>query len=120
MHYCSCNVIQCGKRPSESHEGVGRTKNLPAERTFLVMQKEICGLTAVGVDQVLAENVARGVASTSLAQGGLPTRKRKLRKVCAPESSPKALQVVSLLEVWALWKFDTLWEQATCHSSMVV
>ena len=24
------------------------------------MQKEICGLTPVGVDQVLAENVARG------------------------------------------------------------
>ena len=41
------------------------------------------------------------VASASLAQGGLPTRKRKLRKVCAPESSPKTLQVVSLPEVWA-------------------
>jgi hypothetical protein len=23
-NYCSCNVIQCGKRPGESHEGVGR------------------------------------------------------------------------------------------------
>ena len=26
LHYCSCNVIQCGKRPGESHEGVGRKK----------------------------------------------------------------------------------------------
>ena len=26
-NYCSCNVIQCGKRPGESHEGVGREKN---------------------------------------------------------------------------------------------
>ena len=59
LHYCSCNVIQCGKRPGESHEGVGRKKDLPAEGTFLAMQKEIRGLTAVGVDQVLAENVAR-------------------------------------------------------------
>ena len=25
-NYCSCNVIQCGKRPDESHEGVGRKK----------------------------------------------------------------------------------------------
>ena len=25
-NYCSCNVIQCGKRPGESHEGVGRKK----------------------------------------------------------------------------------------------
>ena len=27
-NYCSCNVIQCGKRPGESHEGVGRKKML--------------------------------------------------------------------------------------------
>ena len=27
-NYCSCNVIQCGKRPGESHEGVGRKKNM--------------------------------------------------------------------------------------------
>ena len=26
-NYCSCNVIQCGKRPGESHEGVGRKKS---------------------------------------------------------------------------------------------
>ena len=26
-NYCSCNVIQCGKRPGESHEGVGTEKN---------------------------------------------------------------------------------------------
>ena len=32
---------------------------LPAEGTFLAMQKEIRGLTAVGAGQVLAENVAR-------------------------------------------------------------
>ena len=57
-------------------------RDLPAEGTFLAMQKEIRGLTAVGAGQVLA-------ASASLAQGGLPTRKRKLRKVCAPESLPK-------------------------------
>ena len=25
-NYCLCNVIQCGKRPGESHEGVGRKK----------------------------------------------------------------------------------------------
>ena len=25
-NYWSCNVIQCGKRPGESHEGVGRKK----------------------------------------------------------------------------------------------
>ena len=25
-NYCSCNVIQCGKRPGQSHEGVGRKK----------------------------------------------------------------------------------------------
>ena len=49
-------------------------RDLPAEGTFLAMQKEIRGLTAVGAGQVLA-------ASASLAQGGLPTRKRKLRKV---------------------------------------
>ena len=27
-NYCSCNVIQCGKRPGESHEGVGRKKTI--------------------------------------------------------------------------------------------
>ena len=27
-NYCSCNVIQCGKRPGESHEGVGRKRDL--------------------------------------------------------------------------------------------
>ena len=41
------------------------------------------------------------MASASLAQGELPTRKKKLRKVCAPESLPKTLQVDSLPEVWA-------------------
>ena len=34
-------------------------RDLPAEGTFLAMQKEIRGLTAVGAGQVLAENVAR-------------------------------------------------------------
>ena len=34
-------------------------RDLRAEGTFLAMQKEIRGLTAVGVGQVLAENVAR-------------------------------------------------------------
>ena len=77
-------------------------KDLPAEGTFLAMQKEIRGLTAV-VDQVLAENVARESGQHIIGTRWLPTRKRKLRKVCAPESSPKTLQVVSLLEVWALW-----------------
>ena len=28
LHYCLCNVIQCGKRPGESHEGVGPKKML--------------------------------------------------------------------------------------------
>ena len=41
------------------------------------------------------------MASESSAQGGPPTRKRKPRKVCAPESLPKILQVDSLPEVWA-------------------
>ena len=50
---------------------------------------------------LVAHSRRERVASASLAQGGLPTRKRKLRKVCAPESSPKTLQVVSLPEVWA-------------------
>ena len=34
-------------------------RDLPAEGTFLAMQKEIRGLTAVGAGQVLAENVAK-------------------------------------------------------------
>ena len=41
-------------------------RDLLAEGTFLAMQKEIRGLTAVGAGQVLAENVER-VASASLA-----------------------------------------------------
>ena len=41
------------------------------------------------------------VASASSAPGGLPMRKRKLRRVCAPESLQRTLQVASLPEVWA-------------------
>ena len=33
-NYCSCNVIQCGKRPGESHEGVGRKKNFCGLHTW--------------------------------------------------------------------------------------
>ena len=77
-------------------------RDLPAEGTFLAMQKEIRGLTAVGAGQVLAENVARESGPAHhWHKVWLPTRKRKLRKVCAPESSPKTLQVDSLPEVWA-------------------
>ena len=59
-------------------------RDLPAEGTFLAMQKEIRGLTAVGAGQVLAENVARESGQRIIGT------KRKLRKVCAPESSPRA------------------------------
>ena len=39
-NYCSCNVIQCGKRPGESHEGVGRKKKAPvsAQMTLAALQ----------------------------------------------------------------------------------
>ena len=32
LHYCLCNVIQRGKRPGESHEGVGREKSSSANQ----------------------------------------------------------------------------------------
>ena len=32
LHYCSCNVIQCGERPGESHEGVGRKTDAARQR----------------------------------------------------------------------------------------
>ena len=76
-------------------------RDLPAEGTFLAMQKEIRGITLLVQVRFLPRMWQGKVASTSLAQGGLPTRKRKLRKVCAPESLPKILQVDSLPEVWA-------------------
>ena len=39
-NYCSCNVIQCGKRPGESHEGVGRKKC--CGRVFLCGPSGLC------------------------------------------------------------------------------
>ena len=60
-NYCSCNVIQCGKRPGESHEGVGRKRDLSdlarfhkseqvSQKYFLSIMQEIeesgeCGMT---------------------------------------------------------------------------
>ena len=78
---------------------MSRSGTCQLKEPFWPCRRRVRGLTAVGAGQVLAENVARESGSASLAQGGLPTRKRKLRKVCAPESSPKTLQVVSLPEV---------------------
>ena len=63
--YCDEFVVMdfCGQKiklwkPSGAVSDV-TLRDLPAEGTFLAMQKEIRGLTAVGAGQVLAENVAR-------------------------------------------------------------
>ena len=63
--YCDVFVVMdfCGQKiklwkPSGAVSDV-TLRDLPAEGTFLAMQKEIRGLTAVGAGQVLAENVAR-------------------------------------------------------------
>ena len=41
-NYCSCNVIQCGKRPGESHEGVGRKKGIE----YLLLLRRPCCLAS--------------------------------------------------------------------------
>ena len=63
--YCDEFVVMdfCGQKiklwkPSGAVSDV-TLRDLPAEGTFLAMQKEIRGLTTVGAGQVLAENVAR-------------------------------------------------------------
>ena len=66
------------------------------------MQKEIRRLTLLEQVRFLPKMWRGKVANASLAQGGLPTRKRKLRKECAPESLQRTLQVDNLPEVWAL------------------
>ena len=103
--YCDEFVVMefCGQKmklwkPSGAVSDV-TLRDLPAEGTFLAIQRRFVDSLLLVQVRFLPRMWQGKVASASLAQGGLPTRKRKLRKVCAPESLPKILQVDSLPEV---------------------
>ena len=100
--YCDEFVVMdfCGQKiklwkPSGAVSDV-TLRDLPAEGTFLAMQKEIRGLTAVGAGQVLAENVARESGQRIIGTRWVTNEKEE-----AQEGARRILQVDSLPEVWA-------------------
>ena len=61
-------------------------RDLPAEGTFLAMQKEIRGLTAVGAGQVLAENVAGESGQRIIGTRWVTNEKEEAQEGCARQN----------------------------------